>query len=67
MQRIVPNKDSMLMAFQGKIYELFIGKLDFTNEQTLLDSWQAELSDKQSWHYLKYLIGGVNSDVMAEN
>ena len=55
------------MAFQGKIYELFIGKLDFTNEQTLLDSWQAELSDKQSWHCLKYLIGGVNSDVMAEN
>lgn len=66
VQRIVANKDSMLMAFQGQIYDFFINKLDFSNEKTLLDSWQAGLLDKKFRHCLKYLVGSINADVAAK-
>ncbi|WP_019616111.1 TetR/AcrR family transcriptional regulator [Psychromonas ossibalaenae] len=62
VQRIVPNKEAMLNAFQGQIFQSVAGRLDFTTSAALFKSWNEALDNAQFRHCIKYLITAVNAD-----
>ncbi len=62
VQRIVPNKDAMMGAFQGQVSEFVMGQLDFTNEMLLTESWINALDNLQFRNCLKFFIGAISSE-----
>jgi len=62
VQRIVPNKDAMMGAFQGQVSEFVSDQLDFSNETSLTESWISALDNLQFRNCLKFFIGAISSD-----
>ncbi|PKF62197.1 TetR/AcrR family transcriptional regulator [Psychromonas sp. psych-6C06] len=62
VQRIVPNKDAMMGAFQGQVSEFFTKQLDFSNEHSLTDSWVRALDNLHFRNCLKFFIGAISND-----
>ncbi|MCP4323641.1 MAG: TetR/AcrR family transcriptional regulator [Psychromonas sp.] len=62
VQRIVPNKDAMMGAFQGHVSEFVSEQLDFSNEITLTESWMDALDNLQFRNCLKFFISAISSD-----
>ena len=62
VQRIVPNKDAMMGAFQGQVVDFVSQQLDFSNETSLTDSWVSALENLQFRNCIKFFIGAISSD-----
>jgi len=62
VQRIVPNKDAMLGAFQGQVSDYVSEQLDFTNDSLLTESWESALENSQFRNCIKFFIGAVSTD-----
>lgn len=62
VQRIVPNKDAMMRAFQGQIVEFVSKQLDLTDEASLTASWVFALENIQFRNCIKFFIGAISSE-----
>jgi len=62
VQRIVPNKDAMMGAFQGQILEFVSEQLDFSTESTLTTSWVRALDNLQFRNCIKFFIGAISTE-----
>jgi len=62
VQRIVPNKDAMMGAFQGQVVEFVSEQLDFSDENTLTTSWVNALDNLQFRNCIKFFIGAISND-----
>lgn len=62
VQRIVPNKDAMLAAFQGQVATFVHDQLDFTNEHLLTESWTSALENLQFRNCIKFFIGAISTN-----
>jgi len=66
VQRIVPNKDAMVGAFQGKVAQQFSEKLDFSTETSITESWINALDNAQFRNCLKFFIGAIATDTLGK-
>ncbi|KXF81715.1 TetR/AcrR family transcriptional regulator [Enterovibrio coralii] len=62
IQRIVPTKECMIVAFQGQVFSYVTNKIDDTNADSIKSSWQASLLDAKFANCVRYLIGAVSAD-----
>lgn len=62
VQRIVPNKEAMMGAFQGQVVEFVSEQLDFSNDQSLTESWELALNNLQFRNCIKFFIGSISAD-----
>jgi AcrR family transcriptional regulator len=65
VQRIVPNKDAMMGAFQGQVAQFVSEKLDFSTERSITESWVDALDNLQFRNCLKFFIGAISSDTLG--
>ncbi|PKG38382.1 TetR/AcrR family transcriptional regulator [Psychromonas sp. Urea-02u-13] len=66
VQRIVPNKDAMMSAFQGQVAQFVAGQLDFSTEKSITESWLIALENLQFRNCLKFFIGAISSDTLGK-
>ena len=62
VQRIVPNKDAMMGAFQGQVVEYVSEQLDFSDETSLTDSWVTALETLQFRNCIKFFISAISTE-----
>lgn len=62
VQRIVPNKDAMMGAFQGQVVQFVYDQLDFSNDSSLTESWITALDNLQFRNCIKFFISAISSD-----
>lgn len=62
VQRIVPNKDAMMGAFQGQVTEFVSEQLDFSSETSLTDSWVTALDNLQFRNCIKFFISSISNE-----
>ena len=62
VQRIVPNKDAMMGAFQGQVTEYVSEQLDFSDEVTLTNSWMNALDNLQFRNCIKFFISAISTE-----
>lgn len=62
VQRIVPNKDAMMGAFQGQVIEFVSGQLDFSSETSLTNSWVRALDNLQFRNCIKFFISSISTE-----
>ena len=66
VQRIVPNKDAMMGAFQGQIALFVAEQLDFSTDESITESWMIALNNLQFRNCLKFFIGAISSDSLGK-
>lgn len=62
VQRIVPNKDAMMGAFQGQVVEYVSEQLDFSTETSLTNSWMSALESLQFRNCIKFFISAISPE-----
>ncbi|WP_022942130.1 TetR/AcrR family transcriptional regulator [Psychromonas hadalis] len=66
VQRIVPSKEAMMGAFQGQIIAFIDEALDFTNDQSLTDSWIVALDNLQFRNCITFFIGAISGETSGK-
>ncbi len=66
VQRIVPNKEAMMAAFQGQILQIVADKVDYTNDDTIEKSWLIALQNHQFSNCVKFLITSIDSETLGK-
>lgn len=62
VQRIVPSKEIMMTALQEPIIALIDGELDFSNDQSLKDSWIIALEKLPFRNCITFFIGAISGE-----